>query len=202
MSRIQLRKKRLALGAEQFNRSPKKGLEFLQGIGLLPEPLDAAAVAGFFHTAPGLDKTAVGAYLGEPDQFSLDVRPPPQAPAPRPTPPRPPHPPTSPPPRPPASPPYSAPCSAHPPSRGRSSARVPVPRRPPPSPAAPPDAGPAAGRGPRSCPKPGRPASPAVAWRPARHRRAARGAQVLAAYVRGMDFARLKVGLAGCGGRQ
>jgi Sec7-like guanine-nucleotide exchange factor len=70
---VQLRKKRLALGAEQFNRSPKKGLEFLQGIGLLPEPLDAAAVAGFFRTAPGLDRTAVGTYLGEPDQFNLDV---------------------------------------------------------------------------------------------------------------------------------
>lgn len=66
-------KKRLALGAEQFNRNHKKGIEFLQSIGLLPEIFDPKAVATFFRTAPGLDRIAVGVYLGEPDEANLKV---------------------------------------------------------------------------------------------------------------------------------
>jgi brefeldin A-resistance guanine nucleotide exchange factor 1 len=66
-------KKRLALGAEQFNRSHKKGIEFLQSIGLLPEVFDAKSIATFFRSAPGLDRTEVGTYLGEPGEANLQV---------------------------------------------------------------------------------------------------------------------------------
>jgi brefeldin A-resistance guanine nucleotide exchange factor 1 len=42
-------KRRLMIGADHFNRDPKKGLEFLQGIRLLPEKLDPQSVACFFR---------------------------------------------------------------------------------------------------------------------------------------------------------
>jgi brefeldin A-resistance guanine nucleotide exchange factor 1 len=41
-------KRRLMIGADHFNRDPKKGLEFLQGTHLLPEKLDPQSVACFF----------------------------------------------------------------------------------------------------------------------------------------------------------
>jgi brefeldin A-resistance guanine nucleotide exchange factor 1 len=42
-------KRRLMIGADHFNRDPKKGLEFLQGIRLLPAKLDPKSVACFFR---------------------------------------------------------------------------------------------------------------------------------------------------------
>jgi len=65
------RKKRLAMGAEQFNRKPTKGLEFCQSLGLLPEVLEPVSIGAFLRTCPGLDKTAIGLYLGEPDDLNL-----------------------------------------------------------------------------------------------------------------------------------
>ncbi|KAL0450519.1 UNVERIFIED_CONTAM: ARF guanine-nucleotide exchange factor GNOM [Sesamum latifolium] len=43
-------KKKLMIGVDHFNRDPKKGLEFLQGLNLLPDNLDPKSVACFFRT--------------------------------------------------------------------------------------------------------------------------------------------------------
>lgn len=66
-------KKKLMIGADHFNRDPKKGLQFLQGMHLLPETLDPISVAGFLRYTVGLDKNLVGDYLGNHDQFCIDV---------------------------------------------------------------------------------------------------------------------------------
>jgi len=73
-------KGRLNIAADHFNRDPKKGFQFLQAIKLLPNPLDAKAVACFLRACPGLHKKAIGTLLGElhfknslKDNFYLDV---------------------------------------------------------------------------------------------------------------------------------
>jgi brefeldin A-inhibited guanine nucleotide-exchange protein len=58
-------------GLELFNKKPKKGIQFLQKAGQLPE--DAAEVAHFLRTTPGLDKTQIGELLGSPDEADLRV---------------------------------------------------------------------------------------------------------------------------------
>ncbi|KAF4363490.1 hypothetical protein G4B88_016194 [Cannabis sativa] len=66
-------KKRLMIGADNFNRDPKKGLEFLQGAHLLPDKLDPQSVACFFRYTTGLDKNLIGDFLGNHDEFSIQV---------------------------------------------------------------------------------------------------------------------------------
>ncbi|KAG0611346.1 hypothetical protein M758_7G134300 [Ceratodon purpureus] len=66
-------KARLLLGADHFNRDPKKGLEFLQGMKLLPPVLDPKSVACFIRYSSGLNKTVIGDYFGDPDDFCLRV---------------------------------------------------------------------------------------------------------------------------------
>ncbi|EPS60000.1 hypothetical protein M569_14803, partial [Genlisea aurea] len=66
-------KRRLMVGADHFNRDPKKGLEFLQGTHLLPEKLDPQSVACFFRFTAGLDKNLVGDFLGNHDEFCVQV---------------------------------------------------------------------------------------------------------------------------------
>ncbi|XP_050940282.1 ARF guanine-nucleotide exchange factor GNOM-like [Cucumis melo] len=66
-------KRRLMIGADHFNRDPKKGLEFLQGIHLLPDKLDPKSVACFFRYTAGLDKNLVGDFLGNHDEFCVQV---------------------------------------------------------------------------------------------------------------------------------
>ncbi|GJW13804.1 ARF guanine-nucleotide exchange factor GNOM [Tanacetum coccineum] len=66
-------KKRLMIGADHFNRDPKKGLEFLQGTHLLPDKLDPQSVACFFRYTAGLDKNLVGDFLGNHDEFCVQV---------------------------------------------------------------------------------------------------------------------------------
>ncbi|KAG9133160.1 hypothetical protein Leryth_024862 [Lithospermum erythrorhizon] len=66
-------KRRLMIGADHFNRDPKKGLEFLQGTHLLPEKLDPQSVACFFRFTAGLDKNLVGDFLGNHDDFCVQV---------------------------------------------------------------------------------------------------------------------------------
>lgn len=46
---------RLMIGADHFNRDPKKGLEFLQGMRLLPSELDPKSVACFIRYLTGDD---------------------------------------------------------------------------------------------------------------------------------------------------
>ncbi|CAI7837978.1 unnamed protein product, partial [Closterium sp. NIES-53] len=50
---------------------PEKGLAFLRTRGLLAA--DAAATAEFLRSTPGLDKTAIGDYLGHHDDYHLAV---------------------------------------------------------------------------------------------------------------------------------
>ncbi|CAN8273142.1 unnamed protein product [Cochlearia groenlandica] len=66
-------KKKLMLGADHFNRDPKKGLQHLQGLHLLPEELDPKSVACFFRYTCGVDKNLIGDYLGNHDQFCVQV---------------------------------------------------------------------------------------------------------------------------------
>lgn len=66
-------KRKLMIGAEHFNRDPKKGLEYLQEVHLLPEKLDPQSVACFFRFTTGLDKNHVGDYLGSHDEFCIQV---------------------------------------------------------------------------------------------------------------------------------
>ena len=66
-------KRRLLMCADHFNRSHKKGLAYMQEIKLLPDPLEAAAVARFLKHAPRLDKEVVGEYLGDHKDFNVEV---------------------------------------------------------------------------------------------------------------------------------
>ncbi|CAN6221042.1 unnamed protein product [Urochloa humidicola] len=66
-------KRKLMVGVEHFNKDKKKGFEFLQGAHLLPEKLDPQNVALFFRYTPGLDKNLLGDYLGNHDEFSIQV---------------------------------------------------------------------------------------------------------------------------------
>ncbi|XP_057429067.1 ARF guanine-nucleotide exchange factor GNOM-like [Lotus japonicus] len=66
-------KKRLMIGADHFNRDVKKGLEFLQGTHILPDKLDSESVAYFFRYTTGLDKNLIGDFLGNHDEFSVQV---------------------------------------------------------------------------------------------------------------------------------
>ncbi|XP_065857255.1 ARF guanine-nucleotide exchange factor GNOM-like isoform X2 [Euphorbia lathyris] len=66
-------KRRLMVGVDHFNRDPKKGLEFLQGINLLPDKLEPQSVASFFRYTAGLDKNLLGDYLGNHDEFCIQV---------------------------------------------------------------------------------------------------------------------------------
>uniref|UniRef100_A0A5B7BDY5 Putative ARF guanine-nucleotide exchange factor GNOM-like n=1 Tax=Davidia involucrata TaxID=16924 RepID=A0A5B7BDY5_DAVIN len=66
-------KKRLMNGADHFNRDSKKGLEFLQGMHLLPDKLDPKSVACFIRYTTGLDKNLIGDFLGNHDEFCVQV---------------------------------------------------------------------------------------------------------------------------------
>ncbi|KAL6974246.1 hypothetical protein U1Q18_028426 [Sarracenia purpurea var. burkii] len=66
-------KRRLMIGADHFNRDPKIGLEFLQGTHLLPNQLDPQSVACFFTYTAGLDKNLVEDFLGNHDEFCVQV---------------------------------------------------------------------------------------------------------------------------------
>ena len=59
--------------ADHFNRDVKKGVLYLQSVGLLSEPPAAGEVAWFFKSSIGLDKRVVGDYLGERDDFNQAV---------------------------------------------------------------------------------------------------------------------------------
>ncbi|CAN0112423.1 unnamed protein product, partial [Hapterophycus canaliculatus] len=78
--RVQRRKLALARGARAFAAKPREGLKLLQREGVFGQqqqqqeeeeqkpsggPLDAVEVAAFLRSTPGLDKAAVGGYLGE-----------------------------------------------------------------------------------------------------------------------------------------
>ncbi|AES76730.2 ARF guanine-nucleotide exchange factor GNOM protein [Medicago truncatula] len=68
-----VQKKKLLIAANHFNRDNKKGLEYLKHAKLISDPPDPKSYAYFFRFTPGLDKKALGEYLGDPDSFYLEV---------------------------------------------------------------------------------------------------------------------------------
>ncbi|EEB19808.1 Cytohesin-1, putative [Pediculus humanus corporis] len=63
--------KQLSIGRKKFNMDPKKGIEYLQEHGLLQAtPEDVAA---YLYKGEGLNKTAIGDYLGEKNPFNEKV---------------------------------------------------------------------------------------------------------------------------------
>ncbi|XP_013391577.1 cytohesin-1-like isoform X3 [Lingula anatina] len=63
--------KQMSIGRKKFNMDPKKGIEYLIENGLLQNtPED---VAQFLYKGEGLNKTAIGEYLGERNDFNVNV---------------------------------------------------------------------------------------------------------------------------------
>uniref|UniRef100_A0A4W5Q1B5 Cytohesin 3 n=1 Tax=Hucho hucho TaxID=62062 RepID=A0A4W5Q1B5_9TELE len=70
-SKITQRNKQIAMGRKKFNMDPKKGIQFLLENDLLQHtPED---ISQFLYKGEGLNKTVIGDYLGERDEFNLDV---------------------------------------------------------------------------------------------------------------------------------
>ncbi|XP_068434209.1 cytohesin-1a isoform X5 [Clinocottus analis] len=65
------RNKQVAMGRKKFNMDPKKGIQFLIENDLLKNTSDD--IAQFLYKGEGLNKTAIGDYLGERDDFNLEV---------------------------------------------------------------------------------------------------------------------------------
>ncbi|KZV43335.1 hypothetical protein F511_30071 [Dorcoceras hygrometricum] len=68
-----LQKRKILIAGSHFNRDDKKGLEYLKISRLISDPPDPKAHALFFRYTPRLDKTMVGDYLGDPDDFHIQV---------------------------------------------------------------------------------------------------------------------------------
>ncbi|XP_076061679.1 cytohesin-1-like isoform X3 [Oratosquilla oratoria] len=63
--------KQTSIGRKKFNMDPKKGIEYLIEHGLLKNtPED---IAGFLYKGEGLNKTAIGDYLGERNEHNQQV---------------------------------------------------------------------------------------------------------------------------------
>uniref|UniRef100_A0A8C6UL26 Cytohesin 1b n=1 Tax=Neogobius melanostomus TaxID=47308 RepID=A0A8C6UL26_9GOBI len=65
------RNKQMAVGRKKFNMDPKKGIRFLIDSSLLKNTSDD--IARFLYKGEGLNKTAIGDYLGERDELNLAV---------------------------------------------------------------------------------------------------------------------------------
>ena len=63
--------KQMSIGRKKFNMDPKKGIEYLIEHGLLKST--AEDVAQFLCKGEGLNKTAIGDYLGEKNDFNEKV---------------------------------------------------------------------------------------------------------------------------------
>ncbi|XP_050216761.1 ARF guanine-nucleotide exchange factor GNL2 [Mercurialis annua] len=66
-------KKKVLIAGDHFNRDEKKGLEYLRLCQLVSDPPDPKSIAIFFRYTPGLDKPLIGDYLGDPDEFHMQV---------------------------------------------------------------------------------------------------------------------------------
>ncbi|CAJ1960993.1 unnamed protein product [Cylindrotheca closterium] len=64
---IKSKKRLMRKAAHLFNKKASKGIEFLANSGVIPDPVTPRSVASFLRNGivVGLDKKAVGAYLGE-----------------------------------------------------------------------------------------------------------------------------------------
>ncbi|XP_065131225.1 cytohesin-1a isoform X2 [Paramisgurnus dabryanus] len=65
------RNKQVAMGRKKFNMDPKKGIRFLIENDLLKNTSED--IARFLYKGEGLNKTAIGDYLGERDDFNIQV---------------------------------------------------------------------------------------------------------------------------------
>ncbi|XP_075418415.1 cytohesin-1 isoform X1 [Tenrec ecaudatus] len=65
------RNKQVAMGRKKFNMDPKKGIQFLMENDLLKNTCED--IAQFLCKGEGLNKTAIGDYLGERDEFNIQV---------------------------------------------------------------------------------------------------------------------------------
>ncbi|RZF37897.1 hypothetical protein LSTR_LSTR009997 [Laodelphax striatellus] len=70
-SKNHTRTKQTSIGRKKFNMDPKKGIEYLLEHGLLQATADH--VAAFLYKGEGLNKTAIGDYLGERSDFNEKV---------------------------------------------------------------------------------------------------------------------------------
>ncbi|CAL9779691.1 unnamed protein product [Musa acuminata subsp. burmannicoides] len=68
-----LKKKKILIAANHYNRDDKKGLDFLKLSKLVPSPPEPKSLAYFFRFTPGLDKNKIGDFLGDPDEFNIQV---------------------------------------------------------------------------------------------------------------------------------
>ncbi|CAI0628968.1 unnamed protein product [Linum tenue] len=66
-------KRKLLIAGNHYTRDDKKGLEYLRLSLMFPDPPDPRDYAFFFRFTPGLDKTMIGDYLGDPDEFHIQV---------------------------------------------------------------------------------------------------------------------------------
>ncbi|KAM5547703.1 ARF guanine-nucleotide exchange factor GNL2 [Rosa sericea] len=66
-------KKKILIAGHHYNRDEKKGMEYLKLTKLVSDPPDPKALAFFFRYTPGLDKMLIGDYLGDPDEFHIEV---------------------------------------------------------------------------------------------------------------------------------
>ncbi|XP_034148434.1 cytohesin-1 isoform X6 [Esox lucius] len=65
------RNKQVSMGRKKFNMDPKKGINFFIDCGLLKNTSDD--IAQFLYKGEGLNKTAIGDYLGERETLNLEV---------------------------------------------------------------------------------------------------------------------------------
>lgn len=63
--------KQLSIGKKRFNMDPKKGVEYLIEHDILDETPES--IAKFLFDGDGLNKTAIGDYLGERNEFNMKV---------------------------------------------------------------------------------------------------------------------------------
>lgn len=63
--------KQLSIGKKRFNMDPKKGIEYLIEHGILDETPES--IGKFLLDGDGLNKTAIGDYLGERNEFNMKV---------------------------------------------------------------------------------------------------------------------------------
>lgn len=69
--RTNYRVKQISIGKKRFNMDPKKGIEFFIEHNLLDNSPDS--IAKFLFDGDGLNKTAIGDYLGERNEFNMKV---------------------------------------------------------------------------------------------------------------------------------
>ncbi|XP_076458332.1 cytohesin-1-like isoform X2 [Babylonia areolata] len=71
MSKPDPKAKEISIGRKKFNMDPKKGIQYLVNNGLVANTPEE--VARFLFRGEGLNKTAIGDYLGEKNDFNMAV---------------------------------------------------------------------------------------------------------------------------------